>query len=253
MTDLEKQLNDYRAGQENAAAREEKVLQTLRASKRVFYEAEEKKTSSYFEFLWEQAAYIRKYWWLLQFCVLALLWAALYSMGQNPLIQRNMGTFASLFVIIMIPEFWKNKNHGAMEIEGAAFYSLRQIYAARMTIFAMADILLLSLFCFTVQATTQMTIMEMLIQFFLPFNVNCCICCRILCGKRICSETSAVGFSVIWAAVWYFVICNENIFNAVSEPVWIVSLILSVVYFGFSVCKVLNGWKAYWEVSTSWN
>mgnify|MGYP006990195710 CR=1 FL=1 len=49
--------------------------------------------------------------------------------------QRILGVVASLFIILIIPELWKNQTYQSMEIEATSYYSLRQIYAARMSLF----------------------------------------------------------------------------------------------------------------------
>lgn len=73
------------------------------------------------EFLIQQGAYIRKRWWFLQFLTLILLWWIMYSAEGNYYVERSMGVFAPVFVILLIPEFWKNRSSGSEEVEGAAF------------------------------------------------------------------------------------------------------------------------------------
>ena len=63
-------------------------------------------------------------------------WEAVY-------IQRSMGVIASLFVILIIPELWKNRTFQCMEIEASSYYSLRQVYAARMLLFGMAMVIVM--------------------------------------------------------------------------------------------------------------
>lgn len=246
---LEERLKNYKINQGKTALKEERIIQTLQLSKKAFYEEEENKCISYFEFLWGQASYIKKNSWILQFLLLMFLWMILYTANESYQMQRNIGVLSSVFVIIMIPEFWKNKSNEAMEIEAAAYYSLRQIYAARMCLFAMVDVVLLSLFCSMVFLTTQITIQDIVIQFFLPLNVNCCICCRILCSKRFNSEYVAVSVSIIWAAVWFFFICSKGVFEVISTPAWVVSILFSVLYLCFCLRKVIRNCNKYWEYS----
>lgn len=248
-----KQEKAWKNASEKEMVREAHIEKVIRLSQQVFYEAEEKRELSYFEFLWEQAAYIRKYWWILQFLLLGSFWMLLHVTGVRMVTQRNLGILASLFVMIAMPELWKNQNCGAMEIEGAAYYSLRQIYSARLCLFAMVDVLLLSLFCGALSVSGRMTLGEMLVQFFLPLNVNCCICCRILCSGRMHSEYAAVAVSVLWSAVWFFFIWSDAVFERISAPVWAVSVTCSMVYLVFCVRKLLKSQVNYWEVNASWN
>lgn len=85
----------------------DRLEQTIRLSKNAFYRNEQKQTASYMEFLIQQGAYIRKRWWFLQFLTLILLWWIMYSAEGNYYVERSMGVLAPVFVILLIPEFWK--------------------------------------------------------------------------------------------------------------------------------------------------
>ena len=84
-----------------------------------------------------------------------------------------MGILAPSFVILILPELWKNRSNGAMEVEGATFFSIKNIYAARMLLFGMVDVCLLSVFLITSTFVLQIAFMDILIQFILPMNVTC--------------------------------------------------------------------------------
>ena len=71
--------------------------------------------------------------------LLMLLWSCLPVASESDSLKRIMGIAACAFVILMIPELWKNRASGSMEIEASAYYSLRRVYAARMLLFGMAD------------------------------------------------------------------------------------------------------------------
>ena len=51
-----------------------------------------------------------------------------------------MGVVATLFVILIIPELWKNRSCECMEIEATSYYSLKQVYATRMLLFGVTDV-----------------------------------------------------------------------------------------------------------------
>ena len=126
--------------------REEAVQATVRAATQAFRQREASRPLSQLEFLRQQAQFLHKRWWLLQGAVLVLLWWLLQSAGTAYEVQRAMGTLAPLFVVLVLPELWKNRSSGALEIECTAYYSLRQIYAARMVLFGLVDLALLTLF-----------------------------------------------------------------------------------------------------------
>lgn len=60
-----------------------------------------------------------------------------------------MGAAAPLFALLILPELWKNQSSHTLEIECTTCYSLRQIYGARIFLFALVDITLLSIFSLT--------------------------------------------------------------------------------------------------------
>lgn len=124
--------------------REEAVQATVRAATQAFRQREASRPLSQLEFLRQQAQFLHKRWWLLQGAVLVLLWWLLQSAGTAYEVQRAMGTLAPLFVVLVLPELWKNRSSGALEIECTAYYSLRQIYAARMVLFGLVDLALLT-------------------------------------------------------------------------------------------------------------
>ena len=206
----------------------DRLEQTIRLSKNAFYRNEQKQTASYMEFLIQQGAYIRKRWWFLQFLTLILLWWIMYSAEGNYYAERSMGVLAPVFVILLIPEFWKNRSSGSEEVEGAAFYSLRQVYSARMLLFGMA-------------------------QFFLPFNVTCCICFSVLCCRRYGSEYMAVVLSLLWISVWILIVLNEAVYTAVARPVWWLMLLVSVSYMACMIFCFLRSCRNDQEGNISWS
>ncbi|KAI4450280.1 hypothetical protein C823_004813 [Eubacterium plexicaudatum ASF492] len=118
---------------------ESNMQEAILKSKKAYYKTEEEKFLSKAEFLYQQSRYIKKRWWLIQGLLLKYL-------GSNCYIQRSIGIAAPLFVLLIIPEMWKNRNANAMEVECTTLYSIRQVYAARMILFAFVDLVLLSLF-----------------------------------------------------------------------------------------------------------
>lgn len=246
-------LIEYRDGVRIPEAEEAGLVETLRISKVVFYESCQLRTAPFMEFLLMQASYIRKRWWVLQLLTLLVLWGILYTSGSGYLAQRGMGVLSSAFATLVIPELWKNRSSGSVEIEGAAFYSLRQVYAARMLCFAMMDAVFLSAFCLAVSATVRITAMEMIVQFFLPFAVTCCICFGMLCSRRFGTEYAATALSMLWIAVWVLVMLDDRVYNAVTGPVWLSLLIGACVFMAAAICRLLHNIDNYQEVIPQWN
>ena len=244
---LDKQLMMYKNGM-RVRPQEGKVQETIQKSKEAFWASEQEKMLSYHEFLWAQFRLVRKRWWGLQVFLLFLSGAALSSVYTDSYMQRGMGVMASIFVILIIPELWKNRSYYCLEIEESSYYSLRQIYAARMVLFGIVDTLLLTVFCGTMAVGLHMEFERLLIQFLLPMLVTACICFGTLCSKYVVNETAAVFLCLLWCAVWFAVTLNEKIYTMVTMPVWLACIGLSLIFLCVAVCRTLNTCGDYWEV-----
>ena len=228
---------------------EERIQETILKSKNAFFKAEQERVLSYHEFLWTQLQVIQKRWWILQFLILAALWIALGSIQDEIYIKRSMGVVASLFVILIIPELWKNRSCGCIEIEASSYYSLKQVYAARMLLFGITDVFLVTLFLGTVSAGLHFELSELAVQFLFPLCVTACICFGILCCRYSFSEAVAMILCVIWSAVWLFVVLNENVYAIITAPIWVTLLGIAILFLIFTVCRILKNCNKYLEVS----
>lgn len=232
---------------------EEKLLQTIAISKSVFYESEAASSLSWLEFLMQQGHYIKKRWWVLQGALLVFLLCVLKASESPYYIQRSLGVAAPLFVLLILPELWKNRNCGAMEVECTTFYSLRQIYAARMALFAGVDLMLLSLFFCGATFFVRLTVWEMLVQFVLPFNVACCICFRCLYSRKTGSEVFSLLLCAVFTGLWVHVLLNDAVYDAISIPLWSLMLAASLGYLAYSIVHGAKEWEQTWEVKAVWN
>lgn len=232
---------------------EEKIRQTIARSKEAFYECESAWPLSHWEFLSLQSRYIKKRWWVLQGGLLTALLILLYLSESDFSIQRSLGVAAPAFVLLALPELWKNRSSSAMEVEGSTFYTLRQIYAARLTLFAGVDLTLLSLFFLGASYTGRITLWELMIQFLLPCNVTCCICFFCLYSAKHGSEGFSMLLSGIWTAAWELLLLNDSVYLTISSPLWCLLLALSIVFLGFSIWQGQRTWNRIWEVKPLWN
>lgn len=250
---LEERLRAYSDLQEPFQIEEESIQQTILASKNAWYQGEQESHLSGLDFLFQQAGFIRKRYWLFQAIVLLFLWWFLFMNGSTAYAQRSMGIMAPVFVILLFPELWKNQNNASMEIEAASCFSIRRIYAARMLLFAIVDILMLSLFFLTAAFTLKLTIGSVIVQFFLPMDVTCCICFGSLCSNKADSGYLAFIMSLIWIAVWTLIVMQESVYRLITAPVWGAMILLSIIYLIYSIHRVWKNCGRYWEVNLSWN
>lgn len=243
---LEEQLMAYKE-RGCVGVKEEKIQETIRRSKEAFWAAEQERMLSYHEFLWVQLKLIRKRWWIFQLLLLSVLGPLLAYAYEESYVQRSMGVMASIFIILIIPEFWKNRSCSCMEIEEASFYSLRQIYAARMVLFGIVDVLLVTAFCVTMTRAWHIEFTVLLVQFLLPMLVTACICFGTLCSRHIVNEAMAVILCVLWCAAWMAVTLNEKIYEVITMPVWMGCIGLSLIFLYITVYRTLNECGRYWE------
>ena len=231
---------------------EERVMETIAVSKSAFLSGEAEQMVSPGEFLFLQSRMIQKRWWFLQGLLLAFVCLFLCHMETDYLIRRALGLAGPLFVILILPELWKNRNFDAMEVECTTYYTIRSIYAARLALFAGVDLLLLSAFFVAASLVAKITLWEMLIQFLLPFNATCCICFRTLYAKRIRSEALAMLLCILWTGVWAMLIMNNAVYSVISVPMWIAALAASVLGMCYTLCQGKEKWQQTLEVKPLW-
>lgn len=245
---LDNEMNIYKE-KKGFRPNEEQIRRTVEASIEQFLASEEERTLSYASFLYLQFSLIPKKWWVLQALILAALRVILPF--QDPVLYgpRSMGVAASLFVILIIPEIWKNRNSGSMEIEGAAYYSLRQIYGARLLLFGIVDVSLLTMFSGAASVSLRMAFAEFLIQFLFPATVTACICFGVLCSKRQLNEAASIGMCVIWTGIWWFILLSETLYSVIMVPIWCLLLGIALLFLGFALRRSICCCNEIWEVN----
>ena len=246
--ELEKAIRMYK-DQTTVVAKEEKLLETTRKSKEIFLFCEQQHSIQYFEFFITQLRLIRKRWWVLQILMLGLVSIILPDIQDKVSLLRILGVIGVLFVVLIIPEFWKNKSYDCMQIEGTCRYSLRQIYTARMIWFGMVDMFILTCFCMTIRGKLGLATVELFVQFLFPLLVAACICFGTLCSKTLANEGTAILFCLLWNAVWCFIILNETVYKAITFPIWCALFMFFVAFLAGAVYKTIYDCNKYWEVN----
>lgn len=243
----ENQLKKYMGAGTDFSYSEKNLQKTLKQARTAFYETEAGEVLSYKEFVYWQSRYIKKRWWILQGVLLLTLWYVLKLLGSGFYTQRFMGVAAPLFAVLLVPELWKNKNASALEIECSSYYSLHQIYAVRIFLFAMVDLFLLCAFSMTAILTGRILPSEIMIQFFLPYIVTCCICFRTLYSQKAGSEAFALILCMVWSGIWGKIVLNEKIYRTISLPIWCIMTAVSALYLGYCICRGQKECNAIWE------
>lgn len=233
--------------------REEHIKKTIELSRKAFYKGLEAEECTWFEFLIGQLRFVRKRWWFFQLLILVLLWGSMYFEGGNLAFQRQASVLMPMFGVLIAPELWKNVNNNSIEVENVACFTMRQIYAARLTMFGLIDLLLLTVFFTVTTFTIHLTLLDIIIHFLIPLNVTTCICLGILCVRRFKSEYVALGFCIIWVGIWYRIISDEQIYNAISGLVWVGLMFLSFLGVFLLGKQLMKSSQGYLEEHLLWN
>ena len=243
---LEEKLKNYKETVK-IVPNEHNIKETVKKSIDMFCSVEQERLLNYWEFLWAELRLIRKRWWFFQLLLLAALWTVSPSLQGEQHTQRTMGVAASLFIILIIPEFWRSQTYQSMEIEAVSYYSLRQIYSARMLLFGIVDTVLITFFCWLSFAALNAAFSQILVQFILPMTVTACICFGMLCSKHRFSETVAVMMCTGWSGIWLFIVLNERIYDLITYPMWIAFLGIALLFAAFTIYRTLHCYNDYWE------
>lgn len=218
----------------------EALNKTLQRAKEGFWIGETKRYVSLPEFIYEQMLYIKKVWWFLQAGILVLLGLMMKTAVSETYIERCMGITAPIFIILILPELWKNVSSRSLEIEGASLFPLQKIMAARMILFGMVDLVLLTVFAGIGITSINISALEMLIHFVLPMMVTTCICLRLFSGRIFRGITPSVIACLLWLAIWTLVVLREDVYLIVSVPAWITLLVLVFFYTCYCVWRILS-------------
>lgn len=245
---LEEQLLAFAAERE-AIPEEDKIKETAQACADLVLMQRAGERLSYGAFFRMQVKLIQKIWWLMQAALLTLAWLVLDASAAPESMQRVMSVAAVLFVILIMPEIWKNRETNAMEIEKASFYSLRQIYSAKILAFGLVDACIVNIFCFTAANAYQIPVYDLLKQFIFPLIVATGICFSIFCSKRRFSEMTAVIACIIGNGIWTLAVINEVVYSRITSLLWGVLFAISGAVVVFSIRKTIRDCDTLWEVN----
>ncbi|MGI6257583.1 MAG: hypothetical protein ACOYJU_05900 [Anaerovoracaceae bacterium] len=228
--------------------RETAITRAVDNSIEVFYASQMSGKLSYGEFFRIQVGLIEKRWWLFQGILLLGVWGILSLSSASQETQRAMSIAAALFVVLAVPEIWRNKTSKSMEIEGTTYYTLRQVYSAKLIAFGLVDVLMLSGFCLITTSTQAISLFALLTQLVFPVLVATSICFFILCGKKHLDEVIAIVACVGVNSLWMLIVMREEVYEMITPGLWGLMLFLAGGFTVMSLWRVLKNSNRYEEV-----
>ena len=199
------------------------------------------------EFLIFQMKIMRKRWWILQGTLLLFACQWLYISGDANYIYRGMSIFATLFVILIIPELWGNMKFKSMEIEEASLFDLRKVYAAKLIAFGVVDTIFLTFFCTTATQFQNILFVDILKQFVFPVMIAATICMMAFSCSKPFNELATMIICIVANSIWMAVALSETIYSKITPLIWIGLFAVCISLIIYNVRKILNKNSKYRE------
>jgi len=207
---------------------ENEIKKTSLAAQESFYKSESKRILSFAEFLIGQANRIKKIWWLLQVLLLACITYVLHEEESYFSSKGNLSVCATLFIILLVPELWKNKEHKCVEIENSTFYSIRQIYTARLLVIGLVDVLIVTPFVLLLRKATGLGVNEIVIFFLIPMIATSAMVLILLSINKIHSQWITIVLCLVWAIFWWQITNLNTLYLKFMNSAWAIVFAVSI-------------------------
>ncbi len=237
---MREQICEHRNGDASGMLSETRIEDTVQKSIRTFYRSEKRREPSYLYFLYVQLCYTKKRWWILQAALLAGFLVFTGRILSDESAQKALGVLASLFVILIIPSFFREESQQMSELESTLFFSLREVYAARMVLFGLFDSIILAVFCVVLRQRLHLDLYQMVSRFFIPLVISSVICFLVLGSRWIRNPYLAGSLCVLFCSVWWFITANDRIYASIARPVWILILAAGILFLVICICSLLK-------------
>ena len=194
----------------------------------------------FIEFIILQVKIMKKEWWLAQAFLLFIAAKWLSISDGEAYVQRGLSIIASLFVILVIPELWRNIENKSIEIEETSIFNLRKIYAAKLIAFGFVDTTILTLFCIYAVQMQEIMFADILKQFIFPIMIASMICMKAFSGRKYFNQLITMIICIAANMVWMIIVLNENIYLKITPFVWVVMFSTSILLTIYYIKKALR-------------
>lgn len=235
-----------KASRIEVAIEEAEVKKLEAESREAFMKRESTRMLPYHSFLFSQLLMIKKYWWGVQFLILCAAWYIMATEDAASVIRREVGVLSILFVVSIIPELWRNLTDKCIEIEMASYFSLKNIYAARLLIFGIVDSVVISIFACSAYLMLDITVTDIIFQFLIPMTVTAGICFLVLCGKRR-GMGGSVGICLVMCIFWYKICGSDAVYRTIAPVVLIGIFAVSCIFLTYTGVRLLKNCNYYYS------
>lgn len=203
---------------------------------------------NFFEFLTIQIRLMKKRWWILQSIVLFCASQWIVASENTNYSYRGLSILASLFVIFIIPELWKNVECKSIEIEMCSLFDLKRVYAAKLIACGLIDTFLLTLFCVIVTSMYDIMISDILKQFVFPIVISSTVCLMSFSNRKKYSEYITMVGCIFSNLIWIIIIMNEKFYSKLTPLIWIILFSICICLIIYSIRRTIYKSRAYLEV-----
>ena len=198
-------------------------------------------------FVWQQAGFIRKRMWALQFAVLAGVLLLVWALGDDAQTRQGYALCAAaapLLLVANVGDLARVYHRGMLELELATRYSLPKVTAARLLLFGACDGVLLLLLAAAGAAFCRAALWVVLLYCLTPFCAVSALCIALLRHLRPgVFGPAALGVTVAALLVLTLpaVGLPLRLYAPSARPLWAGALVLSLGALTFQTRRLTRG------------
>lgn len=228
----------------------QKLEETIALSKEIILEEQKNKEAGMLEFVFGQMRFISAGTWLFRAVMFLGMIFGTYAVCGNGQKQTDqiLSVAAPMLVLSGIPEIWKNIRCHAVDIEICTRFGLKKAYMARFLLLGMTDLCMATLLVVTGNRWLSISFYQMAVWFLVPYNSTLMICLSVTAFSKHKSEYLTEAIGALWMAAVYWLTGYVKIYEKVQLLMWGILLIVSCVYIGFVIKKIMKNTEQYLEV-----
>jgi len=228
----------------------QRLEETIALSKKIVMEEQKDKEAGMFQFVFGQMRFISAGTWMIRAGMLLGMIVVLYTVHDNggKQVDQMLSVVTPILVLSGIPEIWKNMRYHAMDIEICTRFGLKKAYMARFLLIGMMDLCMVTVLTVMGSRRLSISFYQIAVWFLVPYNSTLMICLSMTAFIKHKSEyfTEAVG--ALWMAAVYWLTGYVKIYEKVQLFLWGILLVISFVYIGFVIRKIMESTEQYLEV-----